>query len=205
MRGIQPGAVRMSTYDFSYGAQRITVARLAEKIGLPTTRPGSKRRVAIGIQDLRIAIVNRCLGPDLGTVGGHCKNALQIDQWLASAVVANYLGELGWTQQQAQRAMREAFEARWVRVQAWQELDRAKTRAKRSRMLSVIEEANREERQWLDVARVLMDLIEIERDMRADGYDLEEAEEATRAARREHVARHAAASRQKLAELGVTI
>jgi len=195
----------MTTYNFSYGSQRITVARLAEKIGLPTTRQGSKRRVPIGIQELRIAIVERCLGRDLGTVGKHCTSTLEVDQWLASSVVANYAGELGWTHQQAQRAIREAFEARWVRVQAWQELDRAKTRAKRSRMLSVIEEANREERQWLDVARVLMDLIEIERDMRADGYDLEEAEEATRAARREHVARHAAASRQKLAELGVTI
>lgn len=195
----------MSTYDFSYGAQRITVARLAEKIGLPTTRQGSKRRIAIGIQDLRIAIVNRCLGPDLGTVGGHCKNALQIDQWLASCVVANYLGELGWTQKEAQRAMREAFEARWVRVQAFQELAVAKTKAKRRRLLDAIEEANRDERHWLDIARALMDLIEIERDMRADGYDLEEAEEATRASRREQIARHAAASRQKLAELGVTI
>lgn len=195
----------MSTYDFSYGSQRITVARLAERIGLPTTRQGSKRRVPTGIQDLRIAIVNRCLGPDLGTVGKHCKTALQIDQWLASAVVANHLGELGWTNQQAQRAMREVFEARWTRVQAFQELAVAKTKAKRRRLLDVIEQANRDERQWLDLARVLMDLIELERDMKADGYDLEEAEEATRAARREQVARHAAASRQKLAELGVTI
>lgn len=195
----------MSTYDISYGSQRITVARLAEKIGLPTTRQGSKRRVPIGIQDLRIAIVNRCLGPDLGTVGGHCKTALQIDNWLADCVVANYLGALGWTQQQAQRAMREAFECRWTRVQAWQELDRAKSRAKRSRMLDVIEQANHEERHWLDIARALMDLIEIERDMRADGYDLEEAEEATRAARREQIARQTAASRQALAELGLPL
>ncbi|WP_175787188.1 hypothetical protein [Burkholderia anthina] len=47
--------------------------------------------------------------------------------------------------------------------------------------MDAIEQAQREWGEWLEISRVSLDMIEIERDMTAAGYDLSEVERGSKA------------------------
>ncbi|MDR5647960.1 hypothetical protein, partial [Burkholderia cenocepacia] len=53
--------------------------------------------------------------------------AADVDNWLATAVVANFRGRLGWLHQQAQTALRKANEAREAASAAWEQARKART------------------------------------------------------------------------------
>lgn len=163
------------------------LVELAQAVGIPTHGRGANRPVQLTSTELRLAIANRCLGLTSGPVPiQRMDKAADVDNWLATAVVANFRGRLGWLHQQAQTALRKANEARAIASAAWEQARKARTpgrnrRAARCKAMDAVEQAQREWREWLDICRVSLDMIEIERDMTAAGYDLSEVERDSRA------------------------
>lgn len=177
---------------------------LAQAVGIPTQRRGAKRPVQLTSTELRLAIANRCLGLTSGPVPiQRMDKAADVDNWLATAVVANFRGRLGWLHQQAQTALRKANEARAAEAAAWEQARKARTPgrnrdAARRKAMDAVEQTQREWREWLEIVRVSLDMIELERDMTAAGYDLGEVERGSRAD--SHKAMQAEMDRRKAAQ-----
>lgn len=183
------------------------LVELAQAVGIPTHRRGANRPVQLTSTELRLAIANRCLGLTSGPVSiQRMEKAADVDNWLATAVVANFRGQLGWLHQQAQTALRKANEARAVASAAWEQARKARTPGRnrnvaRRKAMDAIEQIQREWREWLEVVRVSLDMIELERDMTAAGYDLSDVERGSRADSLK--ALHAEMDRRRAAQVAI--
>lgn len=173
----------MSTYNIAHGLQRVELKRLAELMALPTTKRGAKRTTPVPATQLRISIVERALGRDIGRVGKHANNAAEVDAWLADSVVGCYLGKLGILHKQAQSALCDANNAKAELKELYAKRAEAKRRGSSGpQILKQIVAMQQEVRRLYAIAAGYLDAIDADNALRAAGVDLTDIHEQDRKA-----------------------
>ena len=198
----------METYTYNHAAQRMAVKRIAGRLGISTSRRNKGRTCFLPLTHIRLAIVAFCLGPDLGTVGKHCKTVSDTDKWLDRVVVDCHEGKLGALLQEAQTEMRTAYQFRYEAVQLWECWGRWSERTRKtkrgSELLDQIREAQGLAIAHMAEANSLLDQWEAMLTLRADGFDVDTpVREAIESMRRAALAERLKANEAELASLNL--
>lgn len=131
---------------------RASLVADAKRIGVDTVARGRGYAAPKSLDALRVDILERCYGPNLGVV--KAKSAAELDQHVTRAVNCS-LNKLGYLLGVAQHALANGNRdrAEFIRLHG---LKRRRTEEERAKARSAS--------QWFEIARIAHVLIELERD-----------------------------------------